>query len=46
MEEKKGELLAKVIATAQAIEELKSLLTKYIGRAKDGDDGNLSMLKS
>jgi hypothetical protein len=28
MEEKKGELLAKAMATAQAIEELKSLLTK------------------
>jgi hypothetical protein len=40
------ERLANTTTTAQAVEELKSLLTKYMGRTKDGDDGSVSVLKS
>jgi hypothetical protein len=46
MEGKMTEVLAKTTATAKAVEDLKTLLTKYMGRKDDVENDTPSVSKS
>jgi hypothetical protein len=46
MEGKMTEVLAKTTATARAVEDLKTLLTKYMGRKDDVENDTPSVSKS